>query len=277
MSAAADALREQGYCVLNGAIARERITEVSRSLDRRFRRTPFASGAFSGEKTKRFHGLLTRAAGVQELVLDPQLLGLAEAMLLPHCDTIRLNLTQAIEIHPGSPRQVPHRDQDMWQGPKGGIEYLVNILLPLVPFREANGATVVWPESHRTDWDSARLAEPTIAEMEPGDALVFLGSTLHGGGANATALPRRAIILSYCLGWLLPYENMWLTYPPEIARTFTPELARLIGYAQHRPNLNNVDGQCPSRLLSGELSPYAGTVDNLLPGQAERIHGALAA
>jgi ectoine hydroxylase-related dioxygenase (phytanoyl-CoA dioxygenase family) len=272
MSAEA-ALREHGYCVVRGAAERSRVAALSRALDGRFARTPFAEGAFSGNGTKRFHSLLTRAPEVVPLVLDPAILRLAEAMLLPHCDAIRLNLTQAIEIHPGAPRQVPHRDQDMWAGPKGGIEYLVNVLWPLSPFRETNGATMVWPDSHH----GANDAAPVSAEMEPGDALVFLGSTLHAGGANGTALPRRAIILSYCLGWLLPYENMWLTYPPEVARGFPPELARLIGYAQHRPNLNNVDGQCPSRLLAGGLPQYAGTVDNLLPGQAERIHAALAA
>lgn len=274
---AAEALRADGYCVLRAAAGRGRMAALSRALDARFARTPFAEGAFSGDRTKRFHGLLTRAPGVAALVLDRAILSLVETMLAPHCDSFRLNLTQAIEIHPGAPRQVAHRDQDMWGGPKGGIEYLVNVLWPLVPFRAENGGTLVWPGSHAGADVAGDPESAVVAEMEPGDALVFLGSTLHGGGANRTDLPRRAIVLSYCLGWLLPYENMWLTYPPEVARGFAPELARLIGYAQHRPNLNNVDGQCPSRLLEDGLPQFAGTTDNLLPGQTERIHAALAA
>ncbi|GLV23869.1 hypothetical protein TomTYG45_03110 [Sphingobium sp. TomTYG45] len=55
-------------------------------------------------------------------------------MLSPWCDRIQLNTTQAIAVHPGAPAQLPHRDQDMWRGPVGEIEYLVNVMWPLTPF-----------------------------------------------------------------------------------------------------------------------------------------------
>src|SRR3546814_9131987 len=64
-------------------------------------------------------------------------------------------------------------------------------------------------------------------------------------GVQTCALP------IYSLGWLKPYENPWLAYPPEIARQFPESLQALIGYRQHRPNLNNYEGQCPSVLLRG--------------------------
>jgi hypothetical protein len=37
--------------------------------------------------------------------------------------------------------------------------------------------------------------------------------------------------LTYCLGWLRQEENQYLSCPPEIARTFEPELQNLMGYA----------------------------------------------
>lgn len=61
----------------------------------------------------------------------------------------------------------------------------------------------------------------------------------------------------------------WLVYPPEKARTFPPELAELVGYRIHRPNLGNVEGQCPSALLSG--TPPAGAIDQLGVEQEEII------
>ena len=73
------------------------------------------------------------------------------------------------------------------------------------------------------------------------------------------------MIVSYCLGWLKPYENQWLAYPPEIARIFPPELAALAGYQQHRPNLGNYEGQCPSILLDGRTP--IGAIDALRPDQ----------
>jgi ectoine hydroxylase-related dioxygenase (phytanoyl-CoA dioxygenase family) len=107
----------------------------------------------------------------------------------------------------------------------------------------------------------------SVPELQPGDALIFLGSTLHGAGAHRGTRPRRGILVSYCLGWLKPYENMWLTYPPEVARSFSPQLRDLIGYRRHRPNLGHYEGQCPSVLFresSGELLP---TVDAVTPAQ----------
>src|SRR3546814_6815211 len=73
------------------------------------------------------------------------------------------------------------------------------------------------------------------AVMPRGSAAIFLGSTLHAGGANISERARRGMIISYCQAWLKPWENQWLAYPPEIARTFSPELADLVGYRQLAP------------------------------------------
>ena len=82
---------------------------------------------------------------------------------------------------------------------------------------------------------------------------------------------RRAVITSYCLGWLRTFENQYLVYPPAIARAFDPDLAALIGYAQHRPNLGNVEGQCPSVLLYRDDIDGLPAIDALLPGQADML------
>ena len=79
------------------------------------------------------------------------------------------------------------------------------------------------------------------------------------------------MIVSYALGWLKPYENQWLAYPPEIARAFSPELSALVGYAQHRPNLGNYEGQCPSILLRNEVPRHIGAIDALRPDQETMI------
>jgi ectoine hydroxylase-related dioxygenase (phytanoyl-CoA dioxygenase family) len=209
--------------------------------------------------------------------MHPLVLGIAERMLLPWCERIALNLTQAIEIHPGALPQFPHRDQDMWPGPKGTTEYLVNVMWPLTPFTADNGGTRLWSRSHE-DQDEAILTEANavVPAIRPGDALLFLGSTLHGGGGNLTSEPRRGIIVSYCLGWLKPFELQWLVYPPEVARGFTPELASLVGYAEHRPNLGNVEGQCPSILLGDAVPEYIGAKDALRPDQADAAAAYLA-
>jgi ectoine hydroxylase-related dioxygenase (phytanoyl-CoA dioxygenase family) len=160
----------------------------------------------------------------------------------------------------------------MWRGAIGETEYLVNVMWPFTRYTEENGATVVWPNSHGKRALDPELPEGEFAvELEPGSALLFLGSTLHGAGGNASNEIRRGAIVSYCLGWLKPYENQWLAYPPEIARTFDPELAALVGYTQHRPNLGNYEGQCPSVLLKGRIPERIGAVDALRPDQEELV------
>ena len=264
-------LQASGYGIVgNRQIAH--VQAVAKDLDPVFAATPFCDGLFYGRRTKRFGSLLKRSPHVAHLALDDVILPAVERILAPGCDRIQLNLTQAIEIHPGEGRQFPHRDQDMWRGATGEQEYLVNILWPLTPFTADNGATRIFPDSHgvkgmaKTD-----LGEPIAMICEPGSAICFLGSTAHGAGANITQDVRRGILISYSLGWLKPYENLWLAYPPEVARSFPPDLAALAGYAQHRPNLGNYEGQCPSVLLKGDVPAHIGAIDALRPDQAEAV------
>lgn len=267
-SAAGRALMDDGYTILRGAAAHSLIGGVAADLETRFAATPFCEGGFYGERTKRFGRLLIRSPHMAALVMNSAILDLAELALGNWCDRIQLNLSQAIEIHPGALAQFPHRDQDMWQGALGDVEYLVNVMWPLTPFTEENGATIIWPRSHGVEALVEQPAEaPVVAVAEPGDAIVFLGSTLHGAGANRTRDVRRGIIISYCLGWLKPYENQWLAYPPEIAKGFSSELAALAGYAQHRPNLGNFEGQCPSVLFGGYPDEPIAATDALRPDQ----------
>ena len=197
----------------------------------------------------------------------PLVLEVAEAALGPWCDRLQLNLTQALQIHPGQSAQSLHRDENMWGGHKGHMEYLVNVMWPFGPYRAGNGATVIHPGSQH---GGAGDAGPTCAETDAGDALVFLGSTLHGGGADRS-VPRTGMAVSDCLGWLKPYENQWLVYPPAVARGFSPELARLARYQPRRPKPGNDEGQRPSVLPGGEPDEYLSAVDEFLPRQAAAL------
>jgi ectoine hydroxylase-related dioxygenase (phytanoyl-CoA dioxygenase family) len=276
--AEAAGLLADGYTILRGAVPPSLIAEIEADLADRFEATPFCEGGFYGERTKRFGRLLIRSEGMTNLVLDPTVLALAEMALGRFCDCLQLNLTQAIELHPGALPQFPHRDQDMWGGEIGRMEYLVNVMWPLTTFTPENGATLIWPGSHGAEaLETEEPGVPTVAEARAGDAIVFLGSTLHGAGGNKTSAVRRGIIVSYCLGWLKPYENQWLAYPPDVASMFPPELAALVGYAQHRPNLGNFEGQCPSILFDGYPADPLAAVDALRPDQADLLADRVAA
>lgn len=266
----ATALLEQGWCVIPDLVPEALVASLDADLRPHFERTLFCLGDFYGERTKRLGSLLARSEHSAAFVQHPLIVDIVQQVLLPYCDCIQLNLTQAIELHPGAPRQLPHRDQDMWEGSKGEIEYLVNVMWPFTPYTEQNGATLIYPDSHGSVALTEGVPGPCWpAEIPPSAALLFLGSTLHGAGANTSDAVRRGMIVSYCLGWLKPYENQWLAYPPAVARRFSPELAALVGYRQHRPNLGNYEGQCPSILLQDSLPSRMGATDTLRPDQVE--------
>lgn len=270
-------LKRDGFCIIEGLQPPQAIAALERDLAPIFDATPFCEGGFYGARTKRLGGLLRRSRHVAPLIQDPLILDVVQEILGQACDRMQLNVAQGIEIHPGALTQLPHRDHDMWQGAKGEHEYLVNVMWPLTRFTADNGGTQLYPSSHgaagmaRQDYD-----EPVAAECGPGAAILFLGSTLHGAGGNRTQEVRRAIVTGYSLGWLKPYENLWLAYPPAIARTFSPKLAALVGYVQHRPNLGNYEGQCPSILLADEVPTHVAAVDALRPDQIELVDHYLA-
>jgi ectoine hydroxylase-related dioxygenase (phytanoyl-CoA dioxygenase family) len=265
-------LVQDGYCIIPDLLPAAVLSSLEADLEPQFARCQFGDGYFYGHRTKRMGGLLKRSPATASLVLEPTILALAQAVLAPACERIQLNVAQGIEIHPGELEQFPHCDHDMWAGVKGQHEYLLNVMWPLTRFTEENGATRIYPGTHRRQVESLdELDDPVVAACAPGSAICFLGSTVHGAGANRSALPRRGVVIGYSLGWLKPYENLWLTYPPAVARTFSPELAELAGYVQHRPNLGNYEGQCPSILLRDDALETVRATDALRPDQEQAV------
>lgn len=266
-------LLTNGYALIPNLMDEAVMDAFYSDLDPIFASSPFCEGPFYGEATKRFGRLLIRSPHAAAFAQHELILGIAKRVLLhPLCNTILLNLTQAIEIHPDSPLQFPHRDQDMFGGEKGGQDYMMNVMWALDDFTETNGATRVWPVSHRTDPDGMLPEHEAVSAVMPrGSAFLFLGSSLHSGGQNRSGAPRRGAIFSYCQGWLRPWENPWLAYPPAIARHFNEELAALVGYRQHLPSLGNFEGQCPSVLLKAELPEHLHFIDALRDDQMDMV------
>ncbi|MCW3836649.1 phytanoyl-CoA dioxygenase family protein [Sphingomonas canadensis] len=265
-----EAIARDGFALVRGVIDPAVIAALDADLAEPFAQTPFSQGAFFGNRTIRFGRALLRSPHAATLVQHPVILGIAEQMLGRWCDGVQLNLTQAIAVHPGAPAQLPHRDEDMWPGPKGQMEYMVNVIWPFTRFTRETGATRLWRGSHLEDRGTF-LGDDRIvtADAGPGDAIVWLGSTLHGQGANDSDEVRRGIAVAYSLSWLKQYENQYLAYPPEIARTFPRELAELIGYRQLPPNLNNYEARSPMTLLHDGETEATGAVDALIDYQEE--------
>lgn len=190
--------------------------------------------SFNGYDTLRLSQILARSRTSAELVVFSTLLAIFDAILLPNCINYQIGSVTAIEIWPGESSQVLHRDDDIYPARVPGVEWQVSVNWALDEFTAQNGATHVVPGSHR--WPADRTAtedEVVQAIMPKRSVLVYLGSVLHGGGANRSAGPRIGLVNTYSLGWLRQEENMYLSVPREIAETYPENIRRLMGYQGH--------------------------------------------
>jgi len=205
---------------------------------------------FYGSDTVRIDGLPGKSPTFVDLMCDPLLLAAADHFLLPNCMSYTLNTGQLIEIRSGESDQTLHRDEGAWLHYREARPHLsVEAMFALSDFAEVNGATRIVPGSHR--WDESRepkAEEIAIAEMPAGSAVMYLGSTLHGGGANRTNERRRGMFLGFCLGWLRTEENTFLTTPIEAVRKMPRRAQELLGYQAHMA-IGVVDVGNPMKLL----------------------------
>ena len=229
--------------------------------------------AFHGAQTKQISGMPGRSkAFAVDVMCHPLYMTLAQEILGPNCAKFQLNLGHLLQRGPGSEEQLLHRDEAVWSDvPFPHPELQLASVIAFVDFTRENGATRVVPGSHK--WPERELPlteqflgrQPTsdeiaYAEMTAGSAVIYLGGTIHGGGANVTDIPRRGAHLSYCLGWLRTEENNYLSCPPDKAREL-PRLAQeVLGYSvqDNLPRggayLGMLDMQDPVELLqSGKL------------------------
>lgn len=243
-------LEREGGVVLedlvpSGAIDRA-LSELAPWLGLPVHASPLGNNIFTGMRTLRTSALIRKSRACGELATSPLVLEIIDRVLGPQCARFQLSFTQAIAIAPGERAQVVHRDTWMYPLKRPGPEVFVNVMWAASDFTKENGATVLYPGSHlwQEDRRSTPAEPPTSASMKPGSCFVYLGSAIHGGGANVTNDQTRiGLAFGYTLGWLRQEENQYLAVPPEIAKQLPLELQRLIGYCEHPPLLGWTEGE----------------------------------
>lgn len=227
----AAALDRDGALIIDDVLDAGQVAALKAELAPFVEATAPGQDGFTGFKTTRTGALAARAPASRPLILDPRVQVLCEHLLKPNCERWQLHLTQLIRIMPGQGAQPIHRDRWAWGAHLKGVEPQLNTIWAVSDFTEANGATQVIPGSQA--WPDDRRAEPqeiARATMRAGSVLVYTGSVFHGGGANNSDGDRWGLNITYALGWLRQEENQYLSCPPEIARTLSPELQSLLGY-----------------------------------------------
>lgn len=206
--------------------------------------------SFEGHRTQRIYSLLSRTRVCDRLVDHPRVLAVLDRLLM---DNYLLSALQAINIQPGETAQLAHHDDGFYPIPRPRDPLAAATIWAIDDFTADNGATVLYPGSHR--WGRRRptsedLAHPVV--MPAGSCVFFVGTLWHGGGANSSAAARLAVTAQYCQPWLRPMEAFTLSISRDTAREVSEDIRRMIGYSVHPPFVGAVDGLHPLRLLEQE-------------------------
>jgi ectoine hydroxylase-related dioxygenase (phytanoyl-CoA dioxygenase family) len=226
------ATQQGGACIIERLLDDERVASIKAEVLPYMAQAALGRDDFTGRQTQRVGALVARSPLCRDVVMHAQILAAAETFLKPFCSRIQLHLTQLICIGPGQGAQPLHRDRLAWGGYlPASVEPQFNTLWALTDFTAANGATRVVPGSQHWPADrKAQDAEIVQAEMPQGSVLIYSGSVIHSGGQNRSSSARLGMNITYCLSWLRQEENQFLSCPPDVARTLSPELQELLGY-----------------------------------------------
>ena len=246
-------IREQGYTVLERAIAPDTVETIRDALLRieRDKGLGYAKTRFEGLNTVRINNLLAHDEVFWQVPLQPDVLEIAQALLDRE---LLLSSLCSLTLGPGQTAQPMHEDTQQIPLPRPHPPLSINAVWALSDFTEDNGATRIVPGSHRLDhapeygshYDSIAVPVPA------GSVIVFDSALWHAGGANTTGERRWALSCYYGAGWMRQQENLQLGLPRELVARFPRRLQELCGYSVYRGQWGHIDNHDPIELLGRE-------------------------
>jgi ectoine hydroxylase-related dioxygenase (phytanoyl-CoA dioxygenase family) len=158
-------------------------------------------------------------------------------------EDMRLSNFTIVVAHPGASQQHVHRDHGhlFFQpgvGPNLPV-FAVNVAVPLVDVDIETGPTGILLGSHRSEQNSAKLANLTACTWRRGDCVLLDYRTMHAGLANFSQRARPIVYMVYACPWFFDDVNhinrisldMPLEHYNELPESVRPLLVRAFSYA----------------------------------------------
>ncbi|KAJ5136658.1 hypothetical protein N7448_005212 [Penicillium atrosanguineum] len=262
---AIEIINRDGGVIIEGLISREEAEQIKRDLKPHFDNDIPDKSGFFPSTTQRATGLLGISDSCVDLACNPFYIDVANKMVSSTFKYWRddqqvtctgkpiISSTVGFRVNPGGRQQVLHRDDNDYHPTNEMMPCMIGCVTALTKTTKENGATIAIPGSHL--WGPERRPyneEAVPAELEPGDAFIFLGNTYHAGGGNTTQDDYRETVgIFLCKPTLRPAENQFLMVPLERVRNLKPQAQRLLGYGVCDPGVGFMDYQDPMRVLFG--------------------------
>lgn len=238
-------IRRDGGVVVDDFLDAEQLGAIRSDLMPKVEALRPGPNRFMGANTRRLSALFAHSRRMVDIAMHPLFLGPAKELIdVPitywggtrvRRPGLRIGVAQVIQIGPGEPAQELHRDDwaFMWRHADHGREARLQIMVAVSEFTAANGGTLVIPGSHRWDDDRVpQVSEAINTEMEPGAALIWLGSLYHGGGANVTDDEfRTGLTMTLDAATVRQEENMYLALSDDVVRSYPEEVQSLLGWS----------------------------------------------
>ncbi len=205
------------------------------------------------ENAHRLANLVDKGAIFRKLIALPEILSLVGEVLSPRFKLSSFN-SRSADPHSNSLQPL---HCDMGAIPDEGGYWVCNTVWMLDDFTPENGALRCVPGTHKLhQLPQAILADPyaphpdeILVTGKAGDVVIMNSHLWHGGTANRTASPRRALHGFYCR-WDKPQQQFQKALlRPETQAQLTPELREILAIDDH---LNDEISRAPKQ-ISGFL------------------------
>ncbi|GKZ17307.1 hypothetical protein AbraIFM66951_005950 [Aspergillus brasiliensis] len=243
-SAGADAifsvLQEDGCVIIEGFLSPDQVNAFNSEIDPHLKKWEVGQhsmqeGYLAGMKQLSSLPLFSKTFR-NDLMNHELLHEICKRAFGPESGDYWLTTSSVLETEPGYGGQELHREHDglplCTTLGKQAPEAMLNFLTALTDFTAENGATRVVPGSHLWDDYSLNLPadEAIPAEMNPGDAVLFSGKTLHGAGKNQSKdFHRRGFPLIMQSCQFTPVEAA-VAIPRSLVETMTPLAQKMVGW-----------------------------------------------
>jgi ectoine hydroxylase-related dioxygenase (phytanoyl-CoA dioxygenase family) len=256
-------LERSGYVVLADFMSPDLLAALRARVEELFCEQGEAAGAeFRAEpQTRRLANLVNQGEIFERLVMTPEILALVSLVLGPDFKLSSLNARSAN----------PHSDWiqplhcDVGAVPDERGYWVCNVVWMLDDFTADNGALRLIPGSHHFGrLPQEELADPvaphsdeTLVLGRAGTVVVMNAHLWHGGTANRTASPRRALHSFYCRRDKPQQQYQKALISPEAQARFSPPLRDLLALDDPLNDRLSATGSGRSGFLTDPRPPRA--------------------